>query len=174
MRIDVSAPATFFANDAYSEFEKYFAAAAAGLASIDAADPDKPIDVQINPVLMAISVGQYVLDPDGKFEEFTRGRSSATMEIDHINMWTKPITESLLCYTAVALAQAFYPNSTNVNCWSKLHGGKTDDTGWCEIQFHPDRSELAQHAVRSFITGEVNAEELSQLLTRALVSGLEE
>jgi hypothetical protein len=172
MRINVSAEAWFFADKRYPSLERLLAAAAAGCMSVNAVRQGGEIDVQVNPVVMASTIGQYVFSPktDGKkFQMHRNGRSMVTIEIDHVNEQTGGDHEQLLCNIAVVLVRAIYGVWQNQNCWSKLYGGATADTGWCEVQFQRDAIKLTVQTIERFANSEITADVMVATLREPLI-----
>jgi len=138
----------------YDKFEGALAAVAAGISSINVdLITSQPIDVQINSVTMDRYIGQYVLDWNG-FDISPYGHSTITMEVDHINTSMTPNDEQLLCCTAVAVASSFFRKSGNhINCWSKLHGERLNNTGWCNQTFPIKTADTIVALVMKFLHG---------------------
>ncbi|PCI29717.1 hypothetical protein COB52_02285 [Candidatus Kaiserbacteria bacterium] len=171
MRIDISAQRGFFKAKAYPRFEKLLAGAAAGCISVGATNGSDPIDVQVNQVLMASHVGQYIFTSGGNIERFgvaPRGRSLVTIEIDHVAEQKQGLMEDLLCRTAVALVAHFYNGFYQQNCWLKYYGGEPGSSGFCDDRFSDEAVTKAHAAVESF----VNGNSLKGIMAKKLIEAL--
>lgn len=177
MRITVSAQASFFENGNYPIFEKLLAAAAIGLMSIGTTK--KFIDVQVNPVLVAVGgIGQFVSCPQAsyskRFFESPRGRSTVTIEIDHVNEQMEGDNEQLLCHAGVALIYDCFPRENHVNCLAKFHGGAIGSTGECDIVFTVGATKKAREAVQAFADNDISPTEMVERVEEALFPDISE
>lgn len=174
MRINVSSISGFFHDERYPEFERLLAAMAAGCMWVEATHPAMQIDVQVNPVVNARPAGQYVYVPDGKTGRFsdTPKNSGVTMEIDHVNEQQdreEVDNEQLMCLAAIVLLAAVYGEWMNQNCWSKMHGSKTGETGWAEGMYPSEVVRWTHELVEQFANNNVSADDMVDRLTKLLV-----
>lgn len=172
MRINLSAEAGFFQYEGYLEFECLLAAAAVVCLSVNHGfKPGEQLDIQINPIINARPAGQYIFNPakEKSFGEAPNGRSIVTMEIDHVDVRDSNVWEQLLCEVAVVLVAGIYDVWHNQNCWSKLHGGKTADTGWAESAHPNHQVQATLAAVRQFADGDAAPAEVFSDLVHHLM-----
>ena len=177
MRINVSAQESFFKHQNYPHFEMLLAAAAVGIMSVDMLEQDEVMDLQVNPVVMARAIGQYIFYPSrpkGRMAAFTvptKGHSTVTLEVDHIDEQVQgAVSEQVFCEVAVSLLQACFPGGVvkHPNCWSKLHGSNAGDTGWCDETFEEQQAQEVRTAVEVFVHGTIDASEMHSRVVDAL------
>lgn len=167
MRINVSAEAGFFAHPAYPVFKKLLAAVAAGITAATA-EPDTVIDVQINSVVMASVIDQFVFTAgsSGSFSKAPRGPSTVTMEICHVNN-IDMVNGNLLSAAAVSLVYSCFEDQNNVNCWLRRHG-RPFRTGWGDKEHSLHESRMVRDSVSAFINGHMNGALLKNKLSKLL------
>ena len=147
---------------------------AAGCMWVEATHPDMKIDVQVNPVVNARPAGQYIYDPLSKGGRFGPApeNSGVTMEVDHVNEQKdheEVDNEQLVCLAAIVLLAAVYGEWMNQNCWSKMHGSKTDETGWAEGVYPSEVVRLTREVIEQFADNNIHADDMVDRLRKLLM-----
>jgi len=164
MRINVYAESQFLKDRGYPNFSKLLAACAAGIVDLGA-DPGSVIDIQINPVLTAHGMDQFVFTAgtSGSFSESSRGKTTLSMEICCVDNISESNAD-LLCESAVALAYSWLGIHNNVNCWLRRHGD-ISGTGWCDKEFSPKTCEDVGDIVQAFVYGRIDGKSMINSLS---------